>query len=92
MPIHVDIKINSRLIETLHVGRMVGGSTHADSVNTYSAVLGSEIARGHTTPSLAEWNEGVKFTHRYGDGALRCVESALECLRMEEEEVRNGFL
>jgi len=39
MPIHVDIRINEKLINSLHIGRMKGG-TNPDDVNDYLVVEG----------------------------------------------------
>jgi len=74
MPLHVDIRINRELIETLHIGRIEGG-TDADDVNTYIACLGPEPV------GLDNWKSiGVEYKHRYGDGALVCVRKALDAL------------
>jgi hypothetical protein len=77
MPIHVDIRINRELIEKLHIGRLEGG-TDADDVNIYVACLGPEPLR------VDDWIErGVKYEHRYGDGALVCVRRALDALEIQ---------
>ena len=78
MPLHVDIRINDRLINQLHIGRMSGGN-QPDHVNTYLAVYGEE-------PLLvSEWRErGTEYTHRYGDGAEICVMKAIEALENKE--------
>jgi hypothetical protein len=74
VPIHVTIAINKDTIETLHIGRIEGGSDPND-INTYLAALGKQ------PKSLEEWKEnGVEFQHRYGDGALTCVRKALQKL------------
>lgn len=78
MPIHVDIRMNRELIERLHIGRLEGG-TDEDDVNTYVACLGDEPLR------VDDWVErGVKYEHRYGDGALVCVRKALDALKIQE--------
>lgn len=79
MPLHAKIYLNELEIETLHIGRTAGG-TRPDSINTYQAVLGRK-------PELAdEWfsEASVEFTHRYGDGALVCVQKAIEALYKED--------
>jgi hypothetical protein len=78
MPIHVDIKINDKLINTIHIGRLRGG-THPDNVNTYLVVEG----KNPETP--AEWYAGVEYTHRYGDGAEVCVMKALKALKTSKK-------
>lgn len=79
MPLHARIYINDTEIETLHIGRTKGG-TKPDSINSYLAVLGDR-------PQTADdWFAGVDFTHRYGDGALICVQKAIEALTKEDND------
>ena len=74
MPLHVDIKINETLIETLHIGRLEGG-TDPDDLNLYAAVVGEEPL------TIEDWRKrGSTYKHRYGDGALVCVQKALEVI------------
>lgn len=74
MPVHVDIRINDRLINQIHIGRVSGG-TDVDDINTYLAVEGDRPV------VLPEWHKrGVSFEHRYGDGAEVCVRKAIEAL------------
>lgn len=73
MPLHITVKINNDTLETLHIGRMAGG-TKADDINTYSAVLGDRPFYQQ------DWDNGVMYEHRYGDGALTCVRKALEAI------------
>jgi hypothetical protein len=78
MPLHVTIKINRHTIETLHIARLSGG-TKPNDMNTYAAVLGEQ-------PYWVEdWEKGVQYEHRYGDGALICVKKALETLEKQNE-------
>lgn len=79
MPLHVDIRINERLIEQVHIGRFKG-NTNPDSVNTY-------IATVEGTDSSPEWYAAtaVEFQHRYGDGAFVCVEKALQALNEKND-------
>jgi len=75
MPIHVDIRINETLINTIHIGR-IRGNPGEDSINTYMAV------EGDRPQTLEEWFEfGVEYEHRYGDGAEICVMKAIEALK-----------
>lgn len=71
MPLHAKIYINDRLIDEVHIGRMSGGSMSPDAVNTYKVVV------GEVPTSTEEWLEGEEFTHRYGDGALVCVQKGI---------------
>jgi hypothetical protein len=74
MPIHVDIRINDKLINQIHIGRAKGG-TNSDDINEYLVVDGEQPLR------LEDWYiDGIPFTHRYGDGAEVCVARALEAL------------
>jgi len=81
MPLHVDIRINEKLIKTLHIGRLKGG-TRPDDVNTYAAVLGDPPIM------IEDWKRlGASYEHRYGDGALVCVQKAIAALEGEGGEV-----
>lgn len=75
MPIHVDIRINETLINTIHIGRFRGG-TKPDDINLYLAV------EGDRPQSLDDWVKGVEYNHRYGDGAEICVMKAIEALKL----------
>jgi hypothetical protein len=76
MPLHVTIKINRETLETLHIGRIKGG-THPNDLNSYLVVVGEEPL------GLSEWeSSGVEYKHRYGDGALVCVRKAIEALEL----------
>ena len=75
MPIHVDIRINDTVINTIHIGRFSGEGTKADDVNVYLAVEGKKPT------NLDDWVMGGKeFRHRYGDGAEVCLAKALTVL------------
>lgn len=74
MPIHVEIKINEQLINTLHIGRLKGG-TGSQDVNSYLVV------EGQRPKSADDWHSGETFSHRYGDGAEVCVMKAIEAIR-----------
>ena len=73
MPLHVDIRINEKLINTIHIGRLEG-DTNPASLNTY------KIVQGDRPTTVEEWLEGETFEHRYGDGAEVCVMKGLEAL------------
>jgi len=77
MPLHVTISVNDRLLNTLHIGRVSGG-TRPDDWNTYVVVDGSE------PQSNAEWLTGAGFEHRYGDGAEVCVMKAIDAMRKND--------
>jgi hypothetical protein len=74
VPIHVDIKINDTLINTLHIGRFSGEGTSPESINTYLVV------EGDRPEHIEDWDKGVGYEHRYGDGAEVCVVKALKAL------------
>jgi hypothetical protein len=80
MPLHVDIRLNDKVIERLHIGRILG-TEEEDSENTYFAILGEY-------PAWAmEWADGSYFTHRYGDGALKCIERAIAAIYNPEQDL-----
>jgi hypothetical protein len=74
VPLHVQIRTNRQLLSEVHIIRAEGG-TSPSNVNTYIAVTEEEPLH------LEEYQErGVKFKHRYGDGAEVCVSKALKAL------------
>jgi len=78
MPLHVDIKINESLINSIHIGRVSGG-TKPDDINDYVVVEGDKPIRPE------DWHvDGVPYTHRYGDGAEVCVVKGLKALGYKE--------
>lgn len=85
MPIQVFLEVQGEPQRVLHIGR-VKGAAKPDSINIYSAVLLQQPVKKHRTgfyshyPSNQEWDGGVKFEHRYGDGIEVCVLKALEAL------------
>lgn len=79
MPIHVDIRINRELINTLHIGRIKGG-TDADDINDYL------ILEGEYPLKYEDWLiDGIPFTHRYGDGAEVCVMKGIQAIKGEQK-------
>lgn len=87
MPVSVEIKVNTKLVTTIHIGRSVyiSGGPAQDSVNPYVAVAKSCEDYGYfemgRLPTSHEWDNGTPFEHRYGDGLEICVEKALVALR-----------
>jgi hypothetical protein len=79
MPLHVDIKINDALLGQIHIGRWKGG-TRPDDINTYLVV------RGQRPQSEADWLLGAEYTHRYGDGAEKCIILGLEALARKDSQ------
>jgi len=74
MPLHIDIKVNDKLINQLHIGRTKGG-TADDDINEYLIVDGEAPTRWE------DWYiDGIPFTHRYGDGAEICVMKGMQAL------------
>ena len=82
MPIHVDIRINDTVVESLHVGRMSKNGTHAGSINEYSILKGSDLDKPGlvSEPNEPEWDTGVRFNHRYGDDVLLALFRGLYAL------------
>jgi hypothetical protein len=74
MPLHIDIRVNDKLINQIHIGRVKGG-TNPDDINEYLVVDGEQPLR------LEDWYIcGIPFMHRYGDGAEVCLIKALKAL------------
>lgn len=74
MPLNVYIKINERPLNELHIARVRGG-TKPDDINDYVVVEGSYPTR------MEDWLiDSMPFKHRYGDGAEKCVQRAMEAL------------
>jgi hypothetical protein len=81
VPLHLDIRINDRLLHQVHIGR-VAGDTAPDSVNSYRAVV--------TAPGEEPdyWSpNSVDFTHRYGDGANACAREAFIALCAASQDI-----
>ena len=75
MPLHIDIRINDTLLNTLHIARVKGG-TDADDINDYLILEGDEPLR------YEDWLiDGSPFTHRYGDGAEVCVMKGIQAMQ-----------
>lgn len=75
MPLHIDIRVNETLINTLHIARVKGG-TKPDDINDYVVVDGSRPTRHE------DWLiDGIPFTHRYGDGAEVCVMKGIKAMK-----------
>lgn len=80
MPLHIDIRVNDTLLNTLHIARVRGG-THPDDMNDYLIVEGEKPARHE------DWLiEGIPFKHRYGDGAEICVMRGLRMLKLRGDD------
>lgn len=71
MPLHVEIRVNDKLLDTLHIGRTE--QVH-DVTQTSTYLVVSE-----RTPEWG-WDDGVPFEHRYDEGALTCVRKAIQAL------------
>lgn len=76
MPLHIDIRVNDTLLNTLHIARVRGG-TNPDDINDYLIVEGDKPTRHE------DWLiDGIPFKHRYGDGAEICVLRGLRVLKL----------
>ena len=82
MPLHVEIKVNNTLINTLHIGRFKGGA-RPDDINTYLVV------EGERPQEASDWFEGAEYEHRYGDGAEVCVMKAIQALKGHDVRPKN---
>ncbi len=72
MPLHVKVYVNDDYQKTFHIGRRSGDDLNS-SINTYEVVVGDI-----EDPLQPEWDDGVQFTHRYGDGLDVCVIRGIE--------------
>ncbi|MEC8569038.1 MAG: hypothetical protein VXY56_12290, partial [Pseudomonadota bacterium] len=83
----VYIEVNGEPVRTVHIARVEGRTKDLDAVNVYEAtVTDGEVRRYRDgrrytpAPTVKEWDAGVRFQHRYGDGVGICVAKALEAL------------
>lgn len=75
MPLNVSIAINGRPLQYLHIGRL-SGTTDSESLNTYAVVVSSDPTGSRI--SNDDWMDAPRFEHRYGDGALTCVQKGIQ--------------
>lgn len=99
MPLHIDIKINEKTIQRIHIARMTKNGMKPDSINEYAVVKGEEtlyydedlgrLQRGvPKEPDWLDWeNSTVRFNHRYGDSAQTCLLKALETMEAAEKDM-----
>jgi hypothetical protein len=80
MPIHVEIRINHELIDTIHIGRMEELKGR-DQSHQY-------LVTNKTTKSMVDWTDpnAVEFEHNYSEGAHICVAKALEAWDKKRRE------
>jgi hypothetical protein len=71
--ITVTIAISDRNVSNMQIIRVKGDST-ADSVNTYKVLLIDDSSED------MDWDKGVAFNHRYGDGVEVCAMKAMAAL------------
>lgn len=98
MPLHVDIRLNERMLRRIHIARMTSNGMQPDSINEYAVVVDTipiPVATGLSTcnesriPEQWEWDASeIRFPHRYGDDAIDCVTKALELVRSIENTPR----
>lgn len=77
MPLNVWITRNGEKVRSIHVGNLAG-ERDPDNIGTWSAVL--EKSTDQFPITREEWEDGIHFSHRYGDGYEVCVLRALEAL------------
>ena len=79
MPIHIDIRINDKYINTVHIGRdeELKGT---DEVHIYTV---TDRVASNTRP---DWfgDMAVQFEHKYSDGLEICVTKGLQALYGKE--------
>ena len=79
MPLHVEIKINERALQTVTIGRMEEFKGE-DYWHTYMVTTTND--RGDV--------ERATFNHLYRNGAEECVRRALEALSNKREREGRG--
>lgn len=100
MPLHIDIKINEKLIRRLHIARMTSNGMNPDSINEYAVVMGEKrpvIGGGLDSkvfpvePEFWEWDlSEIRFLHRYGDDELTCLIKAIEAVKTHDGYADNA--
>jgi hypothetical protein len=71
MPLHVEIRVNDRVLETIHIGRLE---------SLYSNTQESTYAVWKDDEELGSLDDVPLFKHRYDEGAEVCVMKALQAL------------
>lgn len=84
MPIHINVYVNSKPIKAYHIGRLEG-EAHDDSINTYVMFAGG-------VNENPRWDDGERFTHRYGDGIDVCIAKGIQALMSVECLEDHDFL
>lgn len=95
MPLHVDVRINEKLLRRIHIARMTSNGMNSDSINEYAVVLGlpKNNQKGglerkvfSEEPEQWEWDlSDIRFFHRYGDDELSCLMKALVAVQENEK-------
>lgn len=75
MPVYVAIDINDRTVTRLHIARMSGTGRNPEAVHLYSV-----LAQDEEPQTEKEWEVGVLFQHRYGDGIDVLLQRALTAI------------
>jgi len=70
MPLHVEIRVNERLIETVHIGRL-------ERLNSRVQTSQYVVWRDDEDPHAGD---RITFAHKYDEGAEVCVMKALAAL------------
>lgn len=81
MPLYAKLAINEKNLYAFYISRVEHMSVDDDSVNIYSIVVREDVldATGEEwSPSWGDYLNGDHFTHRYGDGAAKCLEHGLK--------------
>lgn len=81
MPIHIPIHVNEKQITQIHIARVNGGMDREAGKEHGYVVL----EQPNPPATDKEWDEGIPFTHTYGDGLLVCVEKALHALNNSQK-------
>lgn len=82
MPLHVPVYVNDREITTIHISRLDNFDL-SNPESTYIVTtheLPQTMYEGKPRRYTPNWGVGVQFTHKYSDGALKCLSRALVAL------------
>ena len=89
MPLNVEIRLNGKFIDIIHIGRRER-LTGLDEEYTY-VVTDKEYPQtlweGKPRSYSPNFEGGIEFTHRYSDGARICVMKALQAIGPETDNL-----
>lgn len=73
MPLHIDIRLNEKVIDQIHIGRV-------ERLNSTDQVSHYQVVHGIYDDWAVPWDTGTPFTHKYDEGGAVCVQKAFAAL------------